>query len=514
MRQAPLAQTALRRASLFGTEVKRRTAATWEAAKPYIKRAWEWCLRPRCSRWAWSGLQPTWQWLKLRPQLAFPITGIILVLLLVSVWYLLLVPFWHLLLVPFWDWYSSKWTDNNLVVHHPNADVLAPLATLAAALGAAAAAITAWRRHIAQTEADRQRRITENYTKAVEQLASEKIAERLGGIYTLERISRESSDDYWTVMETLTAFVRERARWESVPRFFEKLERQENEPKRSPPTDIAAVLAVILRRDKKNFKRERKEDWRFNLANTDLRGANLACALLQGASLRAAHLEGAVLGGAHLESADLWGAHLEGASLRDAHLDGAQLGSCRLEGADLVAAHLERAKLLWAHLEGAGLVDAHLEGAYLSSAHLEGAIVGNARLDGADLSDAHLEGAYLVAAHLESANLRAAHFEGANLNEAHLEGAQLWQAHLEDTQLCEANLKGAALGYAHFQDAYLRDAHLEGADLRRAIDLTTEMLEVASGNMDTKLPNGVARPAHWPRASAGPLCAGGAGQGG
>jgi hypothetical protein len=32
----------------------------------------------------------------------------------------------------------------------------------------------------------------------------------LGGIYTLEHISRES---YWTVMETLCAFVRDRARW-------------------------------------------------------------------------------------------------------------------------------------------------------------------------------------------------------------------------------------------------------------------------------------------------------------
>ena len=37
----------------------------------------------------------------------------------------------------------------------------------------------------------------------VMQLASEKIEMRLGGIYTLERISRESSADYWTVMETL-----------------------------------------------------------------------------------------------------------------------------------------------------------------------------------------------------------------------------------------------------------------------------------------------------------------------
>ena len=72
---------------------------------------------------------------------------------------------------------------------------LVPLATLAG--GAIAAWVglgqlnTARRRHEAQTEADLQRRITENYTKAVEQLGSDKLQVRPGGIYTLERISKE-----------------------------------------------------------------------------------------------------------------------------------------------------------------------------------------------------------------------------------------------------------------------------------------------------------------------------------
>jgi hypothetical protein len=66
-------------------------------------------------------------------------------------------------------------------------------------------------RHFAQTAADRQRRITESFSKAIEQLGSDKIEVRLGGIYSLERISKESPNDYWTVIENLTAFVRERS---------------------------------------------------------------------------------------------------------------------------------------------------------------------------------------------------------------------------------------------------------------------------------------------------------------
>ena len=54
-------------------------------------------------------------------------------------------------------------------------------------------------------------RITESFSRAIEQLASEKIEIRVGGIYTLERIAHDSLDDYRTVMETLTTF-RQRAR--------------------------------------------------------------------------------------------------------------------------------------------------------------------------------------------------------------------------------------------------------------------------------------------------------------
>ena len=77
----------------------------------------------------------------------------------------------------------------------------------AAAAATLAGAWFALGRSFAQAEADRRRRITESYSKAVTQLASDKVEERLGGIYTLESISKESPNDYWTVMETLCAFV-------------------------------------------------------------------------------------------------------------------------------------------------------------------------------------------------------------------------------------------------------------------------------------------------------------------
>jgi hypothetical protein len=222
-------------------------------------------------------------------------------------------------------------------------------------------------RHEEQTRADRQRRITDTFSKAVEQLASEKVEVRLGGIYTLERLAGEApvnrraaegppdpgadavSELYWTVMETLTAFVRERARWQEPKAASE--EEIDAAPRTTPPTDIAAVLEVIRRRLDTGREREKLQLWHFDLTTTDLRGANLR------------------------------GAHLEGADFREAHLERAYLREAHLEDAILRRAHLERADLSGAHLEGANLSGAHLEGAFLDLAHLEGANLSEATGD-------------------------------------------------------------------------------------------------------------------------------------
>jgi hypothetical protein len=202
---------------------------------------------------------------------------------------------------------------------------------------AATAGAGAWfvlMRNYSEAEAGRKRRITESYSTAVRLLASEKLEERLGGIYSLEQISRESRDDYWTVMETLTAFVRERTHrtekernstpleqrvaerayflWENAGRpegrsdEFRRQAVEEEKFGEPPATDIAAVLTVIKRRSEESRELETSKQWRFDLHKAALKQAGLVDA----------HLEGAILWDAHLQGAHLTGAHLEGADLR------------------------------------------------------------------------------------------------------------------------------------------------------------------------------------------------------
>jgi uncharacterized protein YjbI with pentapeptide repeats len=324
---------------------------------------------------------------------------------------------------------------------------------------------------------NRSGQVTERFTRAVEQLGQRepgKLDVRLGGIYALERIARDSATDLPTVVEVLCAHVREYSPW--PPRLpgqgranLEPYELGNLPDLQTRAPDIQAVLTVLSRLPDTQPRRSRHTRAAANpvprdLTDTDLRRAELS--------------------GAHLQAADLGGAHLEMANLQRAHLGGANLQRANLTNAYLTEAHLTEAHLEGADLEGARLVDAHLEKAKLDGAHLKRANLREAHLEGASLREAHLEGTSLPEAHLEGADLTRAHLEEAHLSEAHLEDAYLVGAHLEDAYLVGAHLQGAHLGSAR-----LWGAHLGGADLRWAYPQVAD-LRGAMANTETVWPYG------------------------
>ncbi len=286
-----------------------------------------------------------------------------------------------------WAWYVANTSTVNPVVGFIGGGALV--------WAAVRQARTATNRHYEQTRADQQRRLTESFSKAVEQLSSDKIEVRLGGIYTLERLAIEAiaqvrshlwwqrlwyrnrpppvdpvSDLYWTVMETLTAFVRERAKWQEEPaaeaassELWQSNLRSDTPLRARPPTDIAAVLEVIGRRPEAGRAREAQRDWWLDLSETDLRGARLD----------EMHLEGASLWGACLDHASLLGTHLERACLNYAHLKNTTVWATNFESADFDGTHLEGASvLLGTNFKGAPLSQAFLDGVSLKETYGDG----------------------------------------------------------------------------------------------------------------------------------------------
>jgi hypothetical protein len=156
------------------------------------------------------------------------------------------------------------------------------------------------------------RLITERFSKAVEQLGSENKEVRLGGIYALERIAKDSERDHWTIMEVLTAFVRDKSPVEKrvEPQVKESsteehLQQSETEGfKASEVTrDVQAALTVIGRRDT-----EKDQGKSLDLSRSDLGSANLSGANLSGSELYKTNLTCAKLNHADLHRSDFSGA--------------------------------------------------------------------------------------------------------------------------------------------------------------------------------------------------------------
>jgi hypothetical protein len=219
------------------------------------------------------------------------------------------------------------------------------------------------------------KQITERFAKAIEQLASDKIEVRLGAIYTLERIAKDSKKDQWTIMEVLTAFVRENAPVEKKEKLQDEKPLIHELPKLR--LDIQECLTVIGRREHPDPEGKRLDLSNVNISKADLTRANFTRANLIGANLT----------GAYLRVANLTGAYLIGANLTGADLIGAYLIKANLIGAYLVGAYLTRAYLRGADLTGADLTGAYLTEANLTEANFIEAILTEAILTGATMPD-------------------------------------------------------------------------------------------------------------------------------
>jgi len=232
----------------------------------------------------------------------------------------------------------------------------------------------------------RESQVTDRYTKAIEQLGSERLDVRIGGIYALARIARDSARDHPTVMEVLSAFVREHSRepWPPLPADDQP---GAAHPERVTRPDVEAAVIVVMSRNARH-DRQRVHLAAANLAGANLIYANFAHAILNGTILTGAHLGHANLTYAIAYDADLTSADLTSANLTDATLIGATCANARFVGANLAGANLTSADLTSADLGGATCANARFAGADLTGADLGLVNFNRADLTGADLTDA------------------------------------------------------------------------------------------------------------------------------
>jgi uncharacterized protein YjbI with pentapeptide repeats len=192
-------------------------------------------------------------------------------------------------------------------------------------------------------EATRNAQAADRFLRAVEQLDPQaSLEQRLGAIFSLERIARASADDYWPTIELLSGYLRSNAAFNFGPGGRSRVP----EPKSSKRSeDIQAAIRVLGRRVSPTGQ------------------ADPARLFLQSVDLSNLHLERLNLSRAYFWHCCFDYAPMGGADLRNTAMEFALLRWTNLKGADLRYANLSRVNLSGANLESARLEGAHLDGA-------------------------------------------------------------------------------------------------------------------------------------------------------
>ena len=228
-------------------------------------------------------------------------------------------------------------------------DVRIGLLQAVAGVAVIAAVVVTWqqletdRRQLRQQlEVAGQEQAGERFAQALDQLGSEQLDVRLGGIYGLERVAARASGAaseaagayrppgsdaapsvFWAsqdrvqVFEILSAYVRTTSHRPLIGTGGALQIRQ---------PDVNAAVTVLARRTVLDG------DPPLDLSGSLLGGARLGWARLAGADLRGADVRGtslqhAELAGVHLEQALLCGTQFQGADLGGAHLAGARVSA-------------------------------------------------------------------------------------------------------------------------------------------------------------------------------------------
>jgi Pentapeptide repeats (8 copies) len=165
---------------------------------------------------------------------------------------------------------------------------------------------------------------TDRFTRAVSQLGSAQFALRLGGIYALERLARDSPDERGPVISLLTAYLHEKH--PAHPPVAGRL-LAASSYKRSafftcggtppkPAADTQAALIAILRTAGRSPGRNSPLD----LSGLDLRAVNIDARSLHGANLTGSSLAFAQAVRTNFDDADLERADMRHACLAEATL--------------------------------------------------------------------------------------------------------------------------------------------------------------------------------------------------
>ncbi len=438
----------------------------WEAKRQWRIQSWKRRLKERPEDW--------WEWLKSLSglkKLYFVLASIVVSIFLYSFWFI-------------FPEFIDKIDDKDTSFYNLSLAVFAILSGLGAVFG--------FYTSIIRTETQEQGLVTDRINKAVEGLgkstdAGEPIIEvRLGALYALERIAKDSLRDHVQIIEILCTYIHHNTA------FSNKLE--------NPRKDMQAAATIIGRRAKwPNGKKRIKTEYliyvgyRIDLKKCDLRGAILISGYLRGM-----YFVGANMKGANLSSADA-----TRAIFNDTDLRGAAFQGTKLESTNFFNANMQDAKLVSANLHRALIRNTTLINAIFSFTNMSDASFSVIALQGAKITQANLNNIYISHANMTNtriieSNLIDASISSSNMSNANLYGSDLTNATIGHVDLSRACFTMTKLDGTKFNYTTMEGVYAEKGDFSTCKTLTQDHLEQMFCGIELIIPDNLTRPKHWP----------------
>ncbi|MGW1327829.1 pentapeptide repeat-containing protein [Streptomyces antibioticus] len=231
--------------------------------------------------------------------------------------------------------------------------------------------------------------VTDRFSRAVDQLGSDKLDVRIGGLHALWRIAEQSGRDREAIISIQAAYLRTHLPWPPTGPQSPAADVPIND---IAPLETRAADAQVALTALGVLCQHREQSW-VNLSITDLRRADCD--------------------GLWFPEVNFDRTCMEAAGFYRANLTQASLVSVNLRHADLTTAILRRARCILADLRGAKLVETDLRDADFTETDLREA----------NLRKADARGAVLQRADLRLTDLRGTDLSTADLAEARLTGA-------------------------------------------------------------------------------------------
>ncbi|MEM8877652.1 MAG: pentapeptide repeat-containing protein [Pseudomonadota bacterium] len=184
---------------------------------------------------------------------------------------------------------------------------------------------------------------------------------------------------------------------------------------------------------------------------------------------------------------------------RNIILTRSDLSGATLQGTDFSATDLSRSQMGGSDLTKATIVRASFAGTYADNAVFERSVGSRTNFQEASLKSATFYKAEMPRANFTGAALNDVNFDHSDLGRADFTDADITGTRFEFSILARADLRGSRFeGPIDFTGAYFFLTRIEGVDLSAAEGLAQWQIDMACGDDDTKLPDGVSRPGSWP----------------